>query len=125
MLGVKHRPAVRRVNHQARLIQIPSADVCCRLDDVHDLARVSAMSKRNRVTNTSLCAIWICNHATNARSGLTTQAQRPGAREAWIATATLSPGSLQRIDTPIKALVGFAIIRARAGSATSPRYEQY
>jgi hypothetical protein len=27
----------------------------------------------------------------------TTQAQRPGARDAWIATATLSPGSLQRM----------------------------
>src|SRR5262245_44023144 len=26
-------------------------------------------------------------------SGLTTKAQRPGAREAWIATATLTPGS--------------------------------
>src|SRR5205823_590200 len=30
-------------------------------------------------------------------SGLTTQAQRPGARDATIATATLMPGSLQRM----------------------------
>jgi hypothetical protein len=30
-------------------------------------------------------------------SGLTTQAQRPGARDATIATATLPPGSLQRM----------------------------
>ncbi len=29
--------------------------------------------------------------------GLTTQAQRPGARDATIATATLSPGSLERM----------------------------
>jgi hypothetical protein len=29
--------------------------------------------------------------------GPTTQAQRPGARDATIATATLSPGSLQRM----------------------------
>ena len=32
--------------------------------------------------------------------GLTTQAQRPGARDAWIATATLSLGSLQRMVRP-------------------------
>ena len=30
----------------------------------------------------------------------TTQAQRPGARDATIATATLSPGSLQRMVEP-------------------------
>jgi len=29
--------------------------------------------------------------------GLTTQAQRPGARDAMMATATLPPGSLQRM----------------------------
>src|ERR1051325_4796707 len=34
-------------------------------------------------------------HARERR--LTTQAQRPGAREAMIATATLPPGSLQRL----------------------------
>ena len=32
-----------------------------------------------------------------AGEDLTTQAQRPGAREATIATATLPPGSLQRM----------------------------
>src|SRR4051794_32663651 len=32
-----------------------------------------------------------------AHSGLTTQAQRPGARDATMATATLPPGSLQRM----------------------------
>ena len=34
------------------------------------------------------------------RSGLTTQAQRPGARDVWTATATLPPGSLQRMVRP-------------------------
>src|SRR5687767_8542086 len=33
-------------------------------------------------------------------SGLTTQAQRPGALEATMATATLPPGSLQRMVRP-------------------------
>ena len=37
----------------------------------------------------------------------TAQAQRPGPRDAWIATRARWPGSLQRIDTPMKALVGF------------------
>src|SRR5213596_929917 len=32
---------------------------------------------------------------------LTTQAQRPGARDATIATATLPPGSLQRMVRPL------------------------
>src|SRR2546429_3480538 len=36
-----------------------------------------------------------------ARSRRTTQAQRPDPRDAWIATATLSPGSLQRIDSAV------------------------
>src|SRR5262245_140572 len=35
-------------------------------------------------------------------SGLTTQAQRPGARNATIATATLPPGSLERMVRPNK-----------------------
>jgi len=33
--------------------------------------------------------------------GLTTQAQRPGPRDTGIATATLSPGSLQRMVRPV------------------------
>jgi hypothetical protein len=33
-------------------------------------------------------------------SGLTTQAQRPGPREAWIATVMRWPGSLQRMVRP-------------------------
>ncbi len=36
----------------------------------------------------------VCKHSVD---GLTTQAQRPGARDATIATATLPPGSLQRM----------------------------
>jgi len=36
-----------------------------------------------------------CSH-NNVRSRLTSQAQRPGARDATIATATLTPGSLER-----------------------------
>ena len=35
-----------------------------------------------------------------AGEDLTTQAQRPGARDATIATATLPPGSLQRMVRP-------------------------
>jgi len=31
---------------------------------------------------------------------LTTQAQRPGPRDAWIATTTLTPGSLERMVRP-------------------------
>ena len=34
--------------------------------------------------------------------GITTQAQRPGPRDAPIATATLTPGSLQRIDAHLR-----------------------
>ena len=36
----------------------------------------------------------------SVRVGLTTQAQRPGARDATIATATPPPGSLQRMVRP-------------------------
>ena len=39
-----------------------------------------------------------------AAVGWSEWAQRPGARDAMIATATLSLGSLQRFDTPSKAL---------------------
>src|ERR1044071_5394862 len=38
--------------------------------------------------------------AHSVRSGLTTQAQRPGARDATIATTTRPPGSLQRMVRP-------------------------
>jgi hypothetical protein len=42
-----------------------------------------------------------CVHSTlNSLGHLTTQAQRPGARDATIATATLPPGSLQRMVRP-------------------------
>src|SRR5436190_5053784 len=34
------------------------------------------------------------------RGGLTTQAQRPGARDAWIANPDAPPGSLQRMVRP-------------------------
>ena len=40
----------------------------------------------------------------NGRSGLTTQAQRPGPRGRWIATATRGPGSLQRMVRPSRRL---------------------
>ena len=43
-----------------------------------------------------------------SQCSLTTQAQRPGARDARIATATLPPGSLQRMVRP--RCHGFAII---------------
>ena len=33
-------------------------------------------------------------------TGSTTQAQRPGARDAWIATTALRPGSLERMVRP-------------------------
>jgi len=39
----------------------------------------------------------VANISVMVISGLTTQAQRPGPRDAWIATATLPPGSLQRM----------------------------
>src|SRR5438445_12149600 len=38
--------------------------------------------------------------AHGVQSGLTTQAQRPGPRDAWIATWTRWPGSLQRMVRP-------------------------
>src|ERR1041385_6379270 len=43
-------------------------------------------------------------------SGLTTKAQRPGTRDATIATATPPPGSLQRMVRPL----GFATCHKRA-----------
>ena len=42
----------------------------------------------------------LANFSTR-RHGLTTQAQRPGARDATIATAMLPPGSLQRMVRPL------------------------
>ena len=53
------------------------------------------------------------------RIGLTTQAQRPGAREATIVTATLPPGSLQQIVRPHRHSVFsfFAVPRLASVSA--------
>src|SRR5437763_11061807 len=43
-------------------------------------------------------------NAPAAQFRRTTQAQRPGARDATIATAMLPPGSLQRLILPLKPL---------------------
>lgn len=61
---MKHKPGIRCVNHQTRLIQIPSIKVRRRLNDVLDSARVRAVGERNRIAHTSLRAIWIYNHVT-------------------------------------------------------------
>ncbi len=49
----------------------------------------------HRVVWTDAGRLWI-----GGINGLTTQAQRPGPRDAWIATATRWPGSLQRMVRP-------------------------
>ena len=52
--------------------------------------------------------------AMRVHSGLTTQAQRPGTRDATIETATLKPGSLQR-------MVRLMVIRHKLDSTTHQR----
>jgi hypothetical protein len=51
---------------------------------------------------------FLCRSSHGVCSGLTTQAQRPGARDAWIATATLSPGSLQRLVRPSSFVIHYS-----------------
>jgi len=46
------------------------------------------------------------------------EAQRPGARDATIATATLSPGSLERMVELSRFAAGVALTRGAAVSAT-------
>src|SRR4029453_9365830 len=57
-------------------------------------------SERGKGSNADTCknyAFPFREHTERGRCGLTTQAQRPGARDAGIATTTRPPGSLQRI----------------------------
>ena len=76
----------------AHIDVIGSEEVC---------AKVSSQRDRHHKTDNSemsLVAHGVC-------SGLTTQAQRPGARDATMATTTLPPGSLQRMVRPLCAQV--------------------
>jgi len=51
-------------------------------------------------------------------SDLTTQAQRPGAQEATIATSTLPPGSLQRMVRPLGHGFVLNLSKTRLNSST-------
>ena len=63
--------------------------------------KVNAVVKREKHKVSELLAhLDVVRFGHRARSGLTTQAQRPGAWDARIATATPSPGSLQRMVRP-------------------------
>jgi hypothetical protein len=64
------------------------------------------MLPRENVVKNDLAWQITQDHAASWRGlGLTTQAQRPGPREAWIATGARWPGSLQRMVRPLCAHV--------------------
>jgi hypothetical protein len=81
-----------------------------RLDDALGISRFLGPYKLHQLNGIArffrsirLLTIWICNKCDSWSvwdKHLTTQAQRPGARDATTATATLPPGSLQRMVRP-------------------------
>ena len=66
---------------------------------VSELRRRTAWNLRLANPSLKLCSL-VGSHVEGVRCRLTTQAQRPGARDARIATTTLPPGSLQRMVRP-------------------------
>ena len=85
------------------------------------LERVAAAAASNSPATVVACCCWHFSQGIRAGRGLTTQAQRPGPRDAWTATVMRWPGSLQRMVRPTghaDAFLLWMIISLPSGSRT-------
>src|SRR5215472_10679401 len=105
-----------------------AASICFRLCKqaslaVPDLTRISQSgSRRHRSESEGTYCEDSCFSRHTSRP--TTQAQRPGARDATIATARPPPGSLQRMVSPHSARISntfFLIVAKSLFGSTTPR----
>ena len=80
----------RIANRDSRKVTTDAEPDCC-------CCKHAAQNKTKRPNHGVHRYFGFAVHVRRAPSGLTTQAQRPGARDATMATATLPPGSLQRM----------------------------
>jgi hypothetical protein len=93
--------AAKKVNHECTLMDTnKNASVCsvlsCEQKETEETEK-ERLARRRALELAKLCGR---NSCRDARCRLTTQAQRPGLRDAWIATTALTPGSLQRMVRP-------------------------